>query len=212
MSRKRRSDAAVRDKWRKKEWYDVIAPKIFRNTEIGSTPAGDPNTVTGRIVETTLYDITGDFSHSHINLHFRISEIKGSKAISSFKGHVLTRDYVRSLVRRGTSRIDAIFNVATKDEYNVRLQALIFTLSRAKTSQQKLIRQVTYNTITKNAKRLTFDKLAEEVVYGRLASKIANAVKVVLPIRKCEILSSKLLSTPEPSKKKPSKTVKATAS
>ncbi len=34
----------------------------------------------GRVVEATLYDITGDFSHMYLKMFFQISEIDGKTA------------------------------------------------------------------------------------------------------------------------------------
>ena len=40
----------------------VVAPSFFGNYELGSIPAQEPEQLIGRVVETTLYDITSDFS------------------------------------------------------------------------------------------------------------------------------------------------------
>lgn len=62
----RRARARVRDKWRSKRWYTVIAPPYFGEVEIGSIPADDPQKLLGRVVESTLYDVTEDLSLIHI--------------------------------------------------------------------------------------------------------------------------------------------------
>ena len=60
---KSKSTKHIRDKWRGKSWYMVIAPSFFGNIELGSIPAQEEEMLIGRVVEATLYDITGDFSH-----------------------------------------------------------------------------------------------------------------------------------------------------
>ncbi len=186
----------VRDKWREKRWYTMVAPSTFGNIEIGQTPSGSPKTLVGRRIETTLYAISGDFNQIHIKLYFQVDEVKGDKAYTYFAGHDFTRDYLRSLVRRGSSRIDGIFEVTTKDGYRLRVYAIAFPVRRAKTTQQSAIREVMKKIIEKRAKQLNFDAFIQECVLGKIGSDIYNKAKAVFPLRKSEIRKSKLLAQP----------------
>ena len=94
------------------------------------------------IIEVTLYDITGDLTQVHVHLYFQIIEVKGDKAYTRFKGHELSRDYMRSLIRRKSSKIQGIFDVVTKDGYKLRITAVTLTSYRCKTSQKKAIRKI----------------------------------------------------------------------
>ena len=81
MSKSRsRRGSAVKDKWRNKTWYEVHAPSYFENVEIALSPAMDEKGILGRVFETTLYDITDDFTKSHITLKFQVNDVKGDKA------------------------------------------------------------------------------------------------------------------------------------
>jgi small subunit ribosomal protein S3Ae len=186
----------VRDKWREKRWYMMVAPSAFGNVEIGGTPAANPKYLVGRKVETTLYAISGDFNQIHIKLFFQINEVKGDKAYTNFAGHDFTRDYLRSLVRRGSSRIDGIFNVTTKDGYMIRIYAIAFPVRRAKATQQSAIRKIMEKVISRRAKRLNFDAFIQECVLGKMGSDIYNKAKAIFPLRKSEIRKSKLLVEP----------------
>jgi small subunit ribosomal protein S3Ae len=186
----------VRDKWREKRWYMMVAPSTFGNVEIGETPSGNPKNLIGRKVETTLYAISGDFNQIHVKLLFQIKEVKGDKAYTHFAGHDFTRDYLRSLVRRGSSRIDGIFEVTTKDDYKIRVYAIAFPMRRAKTTQQAAIRDVMRTIITRRAKRLNFDAFIQECVLGKIGSDIYNKAKAIFPLRKSEVRKSKLLAQP----------------
>ncbi|MFW9986682.1 MAG: 30S ribosomal protein S3ae [Candidatus Odinarchaeota archaeon] len=186
----------VRDKWREKRWYTMVAPSAFGNVEIGGTPAANPKYLVGRKVETTLYAISGDFNQIHVKLYFQVNEVKGEKAYTHFAGHDFTRDYLRSLVRRGSSRIDGIFNVTTKDGYMIRIYAIAFPVRRAKTTQQSAIREIMEKVINRRAKRLNFDAFIQECVLGKMGSDIYNKAKAIFPLRKSEIRKSKLLAQP----------------
>ena len=79
----------------------------FEDKEIGETPAKDPELLIGRGVEVTMRELTGDFSKQYIKLKFEIDNVAGTVANTKFTGHKTTTDYVRSMIRKGTSRIDA---------------------------------------------------------------------------------------------------------
>lgn len=193
MSRKTEKTRA-RDTWRDKQWYTIVAPPYFGNIDAGETLTDDPQKLIGRVVETTLYDVTGDFSLIHVKMFFNIIDAKGDKAYTEFKGHDLTRDYLRSLVRRGSSRIDGIFDVETKEGRILRVSAVAFTNNRAKTSQEKLMRKIMRDVILDKAAQLGYGEFVQEIVLGKIASEIYNEAKKVTPLRKCEIRKSKLVS------------------
>lgn len=183
----------VRDKWRSKTWYMVMAPPYFGNAELGAIPADEQEKLIGRIIDSTLYEITNDFSHQYLKMFFQINEIDGKTAKTIFKGHEYSRDYLRSLVRRRTTKIDALFNIATKDGYSMRVAICAFTLSRIKTSQEKIIRGIMDKIIKGKAAVLTLDQFAQEIVLGKIASDIYNEAKKIAPIRHVGVRKSKLV-------------------
>ncbi len=193
MSKRRRR---VRDKWRSKAWYKIVTPSYFGNVEMGAVPADDPKKIVGRVVDATLYDITNDFAHQYLKMYFQVIEVDGKTAKTVFKGHEYSRDYLRSLVRRRTTRVDAVLNVTTKDNYRLRVALSAFTLSRVKTSQEIVIRSIMRRIVSEKAAVLTFDQFAQEVVLGKIASDIYNEAKKVAPLRHVGIRKSKLTFQP----------------
>jgi len=183
----------VRDKWRSKTWYMVTAPPYFGNTELGAIPADEPEKLIGRTVEATLYDVTGDFSHQYLKIYFQVNGIDGKTARTIFKGHEYSRDYLRSLVRRRTTKVDGLFTITTKDGYGLQVAVSGFTLSRVKTSQEKIIRAIMSRIIRQKAKALTIDQFAQEMVLGKIASDIYNEAKKIAPLRHVGIRGSKLV-------------------
>ncbi len=186
----------MRDKWRGKAWHMVIAPPFFGNVELGSIPAEEPDQLIGRVVDATLYDITGDFSHMYLKMFFQINEIDGKTARTLFKGHEYSRDYLRSLVRRRTTKVDGLFNLTTKDGYGLRIAVSALTLSRIKTSQEKIIRDIMERTVNEKAASLNLDSFVQEMVLGKIASDVYNEAKKVAPLRHVGIRKSKLVSAP----------------
>jgi small subunit ribosomal protein S3Ae len=202
----------VRDKWRSKTWYMVTSPPYFGNTELGSVPAAETDNLLGRTVDATLYDVTGDFSHQYLKMYFQINEVDGKTAHTIFKGHEYSRDYLRSLVRRRTTKVDGLFNITTKDGYNLRVAISAFTLSRVKTSQEKAIREIMTKIIKEKASNLTIDQFAQEMVLGKIASDIYNEAKKIAPLRHVGIRRSKLIKQiNQPEKPAAEKTTEQTA-
>jgi len=186
----------TKDKWREKKWYKVVSPPYFGGVELGAIPTDDPSKLVGRIVDGTLYDITNDFSHQYLKLYFRVDEVEGKTAHTVFKGHEYSRDYLRSLVRRRTTRVDGIFNATTKDNYGLMLAVSVFTLSRIKTSQEHEIRAIMSKIVNEKASALTFDQFVQELVLGKIASDIYNESKKISPLRHVGVRKSKLVIQP----------------
>lgn len=201
MARRRRG-GRVGDTWRQKKWYKVVAPPVFGEAPLGTTPSDDPDKLIGRVMEVTLFDITGDYGHVHIKLYFQIVRVEGDTAYTRFKGHELLRDYIRSLTRRKSSKITGIFDVRTKDGYGLRVTAMVFTRYRCKTSQKKLIRKRMKEIIDKRASESTLDEFIQAMVFsdqeGSLAQEIDEAARKIYAVRKVEIAKSKLLWVPGP--------------
>ena len=190
---KAKSRRRVRDTWKEKSWYTIKTPLMFEEKEIGETPAKDPDLLIGRGVEVTMRELTGDFSKQYIKLRFEIDKVAGDVASTKFTGHKTTTDYVRSMIRRGTSRIDASTVVTTKDERKIKLHVLAVTIRRAKSSQQKYMRQVIEELLQETAAERTYEELVKSSVNGKLASEIYHTAKKIYPLKRVEIIKSKVI-------------------
>ena len=197
------SKAIIKDKWKLKKWYTVLAPEMFGNVPIGTTPSDKDWKLLGRVLEVTLFDLTGDFSQHHIHLYFQIYKVEGDKAYTRFKGHELARDYIKSIIRRKSSKIQAIVDVTTKDGYKLRVTGIVLTTFRCKTSQKKAIRKIMMKILTERASEMTLEEYVKAMVFGKLSLEIMEQAKKIYPIRKVEIYKSKLLAIPTPEGPKP---------
>jgi small subunit ribosomal protein S3Ae len=188
---------AIRDKWRRKEWYDIILPRYFGETKVGETPSDDPDKVMGRIFETTLAAITGDFSQEYIKMYFQVNELEGNIARTVFKGHEYLRDYLRSLVRRRSTKVDGLFRVLTTDGHKVKVIVTAMTQKRIQTSKEHTIRKIMETIVKQKAETLTFDQLAHEMVLGKLASDVYNEAKNITALRHVGVRKSELIELPQ---------------
>jgi len=174
----------------------VYSPSYFGENIVASIPCEVPSAVIGRVVETTLYDITNDFAHQSIKLYFLVVNAKDHRADTILKSHEYATDYLRSLVRRGSTRLDGIFNATTKDQFSTRISIVAFTRDRINASQEHGVRQVMRQIVDEKATALNYDQLAQEAVLGKLGSDIYNLSKKIAPLRHVGVRKSKLLSIP----------------
>ena len=192
----RRQTRKKAEGWKAKKWYDVVTPEIFGKMSIGSPPADDPAKLVGRIMDTTLGELTNDLGKQNVKMHFKVNEVSGESAHTRFTGHELTRDYLRSLVKRRTSLVESNIIVTTKDGFKVHLKPMSLTNKRAGSSKRKAIRDIMNGTLRERAKDLDYEQFIHEVVLGKLASDIYKKSKIIYPLRRVEISKTKILAEP----------------
>ncbi|MFP3871961.1 MAG: 30S ribosomal protein S3ae [Candidatus Natronoplasma sp.] len=193
----RRAGRRVKDKWKSKSWYRIVAPEIFDGAVVGETVASDPESLLGRVSEISLQDLTGDFSRTHIKVKLKVNGVRGGECKTRFVGHDMTSDYVRRLTRRRQSKLEAVFTVRTKEGYRVRVKPLSITSKRISSSIKRSLRKKQHEIIREEAKNSRLGELAQKMLFGELPKKLANECKVVYPLKQVEIKKSEVVSVPD---------------
>jgi small subunit ribosomal protein S3Ae len=189
----------VRDKWKLKQWVTVLASPSFGNAPIGRVPITDVEKPQGRVVETTLYDILKqDPQHYSFKLYFQIDRVEGDTAYTILKGHEFSREYLRSLIRRGSSMSDFIKDYKTKDGYLVRVYTIALSQGRMNSSKKHEIRMIIDKIIGERAADLAYDQFVQETVLQKLASDVYNEAKKVTRLRHVGVRKTKLIGRPAP--------------
>lgn len=198
MARRRRA-ARVKDKWTMKKWFTLIAPEYFGMTEIGYTPADDENKVINRTVEITLAELTNDYSNQnpYKKLVFKVFKVAGENAYTKFHRFELTRDYLNSLTRRRTSKIEDVVDVTTADGYTLRVKSVAFTVKRCQSSQKRAIRKVMNEIVRNAAEKNKFVQFLQEAVLGKIPAEIYKNAKKIYPLRRVEIRKIEVLKEPK---------------
>ncbi|MDN7024546.1 30S ribosomal protein S3ae [Methanoculleus sp. FWC-SCC1] len=191
MARKKQVGRRV-EGWKAKKWYRVHVPESFGKTEIGDTITADPENLVGRVMTATLAEVVQDYSKSHIKMKFKINNVAGESAYTEFVGHEVTRDYLRSLVKRRTSRVDTTMPVITKDRKKLRLTVVCLTLSRAEQSQIHAIRLAIMQQIAARAAESDLETMVKDIMSGDLSRDLFKAVKTIYPVRRIEVTKSKI--------------------
>ena len=193
-----RRKGRVKDKWREKRWVTVNAPDSFNNVPIGYVPITDDENAAGRVLEVTLYDILkGDPSQHQYKIYFQINKVDEDKATTIFKRFEYSKEFLRSLVRRGSSKINFIIDVKTKDGYIFRIKVIALTHRQLNTSRKHALRLIARDVINKQVPEMTIDQFVQATCYSKINSDIMAAFKKVIRVRHVGLEKVKLIRTAE---------------
>ena len=196
--------AKVRDKWKLKSWVTVTASPSFGSAPIARVPLTDIEKPAGRVIETTLYDILKqDPQHYAFKLFFQIDKVEGETAHTVFKGHEYSREFLRSLIRRGSSMSDLIRDYSTKDGYLVRVYCIALSQGKMNSSKKHDLRLIMDKVIGEKAISMNYEGFVQELVLQKVASDVYNEAKKITHLRHVGVRKSKLISRPEEKKAEP---------
>ena len=181
------------DKWKSKKWYTVKAPSLFEGKEIGELVASDPKKLNDRIVRTSLFEL-GAGGSSQIamftTLKFRITNVSGSEATTKLLGHEVAPSFIKTFARRGKSLIHQVVDEKTKDGEELRLKLIAVTGSGVSENTRRNLREVLVEETLAAIKEKPYDEIIQDVVFGRLSSRLFSRLKKITKMRRVEIRKS----------------------
>ena len=193
-----RRKTRVKDKWREKKWVTVLAPDSFNNVPVAYVPITDDENAKGRVIEVTLFDILkGDPSQHQYKIYFQIDNVKDDKATTIFKRYEYAKEFLRSLVRRGSSKVNFIIEAKTKDGFVFRLKVIALTHRQLNTSRKHALRLIARDVIEKTVPQMTIDQFVQATCYGKINSDIMAAAKKLIRMRHVGLEKVKLVKTAE---------------
>jgi len=188
----------VKDKWREKKWITVYAPDSFNNIPIAYIPITDDEHAKGRVIEVTLFDILkGDPSQYQYKIYFQIDKVEGEKATTIFKRYEYAKEFLRSLIRRGSTKISYITECKTKDGNIFRIKVIALTHKQLNASRMHALRLIARDVMHKTIPQMSIDQFVQATCYGKINSDIMAAAKKVIRIRHVGLEKVKLVRTAE---------------
>jgi len=179
-----RKSRKIKDKWKEKKWVSVSAPDSFNNVHIADIPITDEEKAKGRVIEVTLFDILkGDPSQYQYKLYFQIDKVVGEKATTIFKRYEYAKEFLRSLVRRGSSKINFVIDAKTKDGYVFRIKVIALSHRELNSSRQHALRLIARKIIEKSVPNMTIDEFVQASCYNKINSDIMAATKKIIHLR-----------------------------
>jgi small subunit ribosomal protein S3Ae len=195
-ARSRTAARKIKDRWKAKSWYNILAPSAFDSVTVADTLADSPESLMNRVTGVSLQDLTNDFRKSHITLYFKINKVEESNAHTQFAGHTLTSDYLRRMIRRRRSKIEGVYDVTTRDGAVLRVKPFATTDKRIQNSQRKVVRDAMKKTIDDSAKVNTLNEFVKEILDGKIGSDIYKNCKKLYPVKRIEIYKTEVITPP----------------
>ena len=193
-----RKTRKIKDKWKEKKWVSVSAPDSFNNVPLEDIPITDEEKAKGRVIEVTLFDILkGDPSQYQYKLYFQIDKVVGEKATTIFKRYEYAKEFLRSLIRRGSSKINFVIDTKTKDGYIFRIKVLALSHRELNSSRKHALRLVARKIIEKTVPNMTIDEFVQASCYNKINSDIMAAAKKIIHLRHVGLEKVKLVRSAE---------------
>jgi len=175
-----------------KEWYQIVATKFFGDFVIGETIAMESEQLKGRVIETSLTDITGDPNKYYLKFYFKIKDIKDNKAITAFVGHDCTRDFLARIVRRRKTRIDTNDIIKLTDN-KIRVKSIAISNRNVSKTIAMKIRKNIRDIITTELGKMKTEEFIREMIDGKLQQKIKKDISKIYPLRFFEFRKTEVL-------------------
>jgi len=203
----------VVDPFTRKDWYDIKAPSIFSQRNVGKTlvnrSAGMKNAndaLKGRVLEVSLADLNKDEESAFRKIKLRVDEIQGKSCLTHFHGMDMTSDKLRSLVRKWQTLIEAHVDVRTTDGYLLRLFTIGFTKKRqsqvkkttyATSAQIRAIRAKMVDIMTREATSVDLRELVLKFVPEVIGREVEKACQGIYPLQNVYVRKVKILRAPK---------------
>jgi len=200
------------DPFTKKDWYDIRAPSVFTNRNVGKTlvtrSSGTKvcsDSLKGRVVPISLADLNQDEDQAFRTIKLRIEDVQGKNCLTNFYGMDFTTDKLRFYVKKWQSLIEGHIDVKTLDGYLLRVFCIAFTKKispirktcYAKSSQIKQIRKKMFEIINREATTVELKDLVVKFIPDSIGKQIERECQGIYPLSNCFLRKVKVLKTPK---------------
>jgi small subunit ribosomal protein S3Ae len=174
-------------KVKKKQWYNLMAPKQFGDVVIGETLVYEPHAMLGKTLSHNLMNLTNDIKKQNINVHFRVTNVEGDKAMTSIIGYQIIPSSVKRFVRRNSEKMDLSFACETADNVLIRVKPLVITKADVKGSIAAKVRNNIVLFLIRTLKTMKYDEIMDSIISHKLQSDMRAGLNKIYPLKVCEI-------------------------
>jgi len=203
----------VVDPFTKKDWYDIKAPAVFKNRQVGKTlvtkTIGNKIAADGlkhRVYDINQEDLNGHDGNAHRVFQLVCEDVQGKNCLLNFHGMRLTRDKNCEMVKKKHTMVSAHVDVNTTDNYKLRLFAIGFTkkdqgqkcvTTYAQSAQVKTIRKIMVDQMKSAAQSGDIVDLLKKLMVDSIASDIVKKSKSTYPLDNVHIQKVKCIKRPK---------------
>lgn len=183
---KTKGKAAVPN-WKKKKWYELIAPQIYGEKVLGETLAESPDHVKGKVVTVNMMNLLGNPRKQNISVKLRVEKVEGNKGLTRPIKLSMSHVSVKRLIRSGKDRVDESFTAKTKAGMLVRAKPLIITKSITSNSTKTALRAKAKEFLTEYFASHTLDAIFDAITRGNLQKEMKDLLEKIYPLRMVEM-------------------------
>jgi len=179
--------AETRERWKRKNWYEILAPQSYNSAVLGHSFAEAPEGLKGRMLSVNLMQLTGNIKKQNIVLRFKIIDAKESKGVTTITTFALQNASLRRLVRKGLTKLSDSFICKTKDDLPVRIKPLLLTRSKANSGVRRELRRKCRELLIKSVSELPFEQLVLDLVDFKVQKEIKTVLDKIFPLRHFQV-------------------------
>ena len=213
LGKKKGLKKKVVDPFVKKEWYDIQAPAVFQNRQVGKTcvnkTAGTKiasDALKGRVYEVSLGDLNKDEDLGFRKMKLKCEDVQGDKCLTNFHGMDITTDKLNSLIKKRRTLIECSVDVKTVDKYILRVFCIGFTdkmpnsekkSAYAQSAQCRVIRKKMSDKMIEESTTCSLKELVRKFIAGVISKEIKKSCQRVYPLQHVLIRKVKVLKAPK---------------
>ncbi|KAA0199988.1 hypothetical protein HAZT_HAZT001382 [Hyalella azteca] len=208
------SKKKIIDPFTRKDWYDVKAPGMFTNRQVGKTLVNRTQgtkiaseALKHRVFEVSLADLQNESDAERSFRKFRLicEDVQGKNLLCNFHGMDLTTDKLRSMVKKWQTYIRAFTDCKTTDGYFLRVFCIGFTEKMnnqvkktcyAQRKQVKTIRRKMVEIMNREISQCELKELVGKLIPDTIADDIRKSCNSVYPLKDVYIRKVKVLKKP----------------
>lgn len=171
-------------KKKKKEWFMVEAPSIFKNKELGEIQAFEANKLIGRTLKLSYSTLTGSFKDSDKKFILRIIEIKDNKAKTEPKKIYYLSGYMQRVTRRYRTNMPFVVKAESKDKKKI--ISKLYILARKKLTRPvrtHLLKRIE-EAFNKRISKVEAERLFEPNYIEILSKELKKDLKPIYPVHR----------------------------
>jgi len=210
--RKPRTKRKVVDPFKRKQWYQVKAPGMFREPFVGYTPVNktsgnklSSDALKGRVFKVSLGELNDDEELSYKTIHLIAEDVQGEEVLTNFHGMTFASHKIKSLIRKWRTLIEAVIDLTTSDGYKIRLFIIGFTKRRpnqkkltayATSAQIRQIRKKIFEIVKRESADNDLRSLFKKLILETLSNSIEVETQGIYPLHNVYVHKLKILHKP----------------
>ena len=173
--------------WKKKKWYELVAPEIYSEKVIGEAFVESPEDLKGKVVQVNMMNLLGGPRKQSFSAKLRVEKVQGNKGLTKPIKLAMLPASVKRLIRSGKNRVDLSFTATSSDEVLLRLKPLIITKTRAPNSTLTDLRSTAVEFLTKYVEGHSYEEMFDAVSRSVIQKELKLTLEKIFPLRLVEI-------------------------